>query len=204
MQRLKNLSLPRSALAILLALTPLAVPARAASASSEERRPKGDLKSYCGVPFPEDIEPIPGTRSVIAIDMHLKAGPAGVEPQPGVLKLVDLGSGAVTPLYPAPRMTAGRPAWGDPACRSEIGGDLLPHGIHLSRRRDRKWQLLVVNHGGWESVEFFELLPGKGRWSARWLGCVVAPASSHLNQASRVFRRLLYVRRSYGYEQDPE
>lgn len=136
------------------------------------------------MPFPEDLEPIPGTHSVIASDMHLKAGPDGIEPQPGVLKLVDLESAVVIPLYPAASALAGRADWGDPACGREIGGDLLPHGIHLSRRRDGAWQLLVVNHGGRESVEFFELARKGKQWSARWRGCVVAPDSSHLNDAA--------------------
>lgn len=152
--------------------------------TAAECRANGDLVPYCGVPFPEDLEPVPGTRSVIAGDMHLEMGPAGIEPRPGVLKLVDLRTGTVAPLYPAPSVRSGRPAWGDPACTSEIGDRLLPHGIHLSKRRDGSWQLLAVNHGARESVEFFELARQAGRWSLRWRGCVVAPPSSHLNDVA--------------------
>lgn len=170
--------------AVLTALIALGASGHASSASADACQPAGNLKPYCGVPFPEDLEPIPGTHSVIASDMHLKAGPTGIEPQPGVLKLVDLDSGAVVPLYPAASVPSGRPDWGDPACTREIGDELLPHGIHLSRRRDGAWQLLVVNHGGRESVEFFELLRSGKRWSARWRGCVVAPESSHLNDVA--------------------
>lgn len=144
----------------------------------------GDLRPYCGVPFPEDLEPISGSSYVIASDMHLKAGPSGIEPQPGVLKLVDLRSGAVTPLYPAPSAGAAEPDWGDPSCREEIGAQLLPHGIHLSKRGDGAWQLLVVNHGGRESVEFFEMTGRGGKRALRWRGCVVAPTSSHLNDVA--------------------
>jgi len=161
-----------------------ATPGHAASASPESCKLTGELRPYCGVPFPEDLEPIPGTHSVIASDMHLKAGPTGIEPQPGVLKLVDLENGMVTPLYPAVSTARGRLGWGDPACTQEIGKALLPHGIHLSRRQDGAWQLLVVNHGSRESVEFLELLPRGKRWFARWRGCVVAPASSHLNDVA--------------------
>ncbi|MEE4451431.1 hypothetical protein [Novosphingobium resinovorum] len=121
---------------------------------------------------------------MIASDMHLKMGAAGLEPQPGVLKWVDRRTGVVSPLYPSRDAAAGRPDWGDPSCPGEIGAVLLPHGIHLSKRGDGIWQLLVVNHGGRESVEFFELGARKGKWSARWRGCVVAPASSHLNDVA--------------------
>lgn len=182
MQRRRNMVLTGCAFVATLALAPMA--GQASSAAPEGCRPSDGLKPYCGVPFPEDLEPIPRTDLVIASDMHLKAGPAGIEPQPGVLKLVDLKSGAVKPLYPAASNPQGRPGWGDPACTREIGKELLPHGIHLSRRQDGAWQLLVVNHGGRESVEFFELMPGKKRWSTRWRGCVVAPESSHLNDVA--------------------
>jgi hypothetical protein len=58
---------------------------------------------------------------------------------------------------------------------------MSPHGIHLSRRADARLQLLVVNHGGRESVEFFEVAdPGSG-WGVTWRGCAVAPEGSWLN-----------------------
>ena len=145
---------------------------------------KDGLRPICGVPFPEDVEPVPGTTSVIASDMHLHMGPAGIEQQPGVLKRVDLRTAKVSPLYPAPLMLPGRPDWGDPACPGEIGAKLLPHGINLSRRTDGAWQLLVVNHGSRESVEVFELVRVRHDWALRWRGCAVAPASSHLNDVA--------------------
>jgi hypothetical protein len=166
------------------AKTALAATAAPADGPRADCIATGDLVPYCGVPFPEDLEPIPGTASVIASDMHLKMGPAGIEPQPGVLKRVDLHSGTVTPLYPAPSTKLGNSDWGDPACPGEIGAALLPHGIHLSKRRGGAWQLLAVNHGGRESVEFFEVTRRKDSWSLRWRGCVVAPASSHLNDVA--------------------
>lgn len=166
------------------ASVPPASSAPVAMAPGADCRAAGDLHPYCGVPFPEDLEPIPGSSNVIASDMHLKMGPSGIEPQPGVLKRIDLKTGAVVPLYPARSVRAGRPDWGDPACPGEIGASLLPHGIHLSKRRNGAWQLLAVNHGERESVEFFELTGRNGRWSLRWRGCVVAPTASHLNDVA--------------------
>jgi hypothetical protein len=34
-----------------------------------------------------------------------------------------------------------------------------PHGIDIVQREDGKYQVLVVNHGGRESVELFDLMP---------------------------------------------
>lgn len=170
-----------ASLAMTIAMAPFAHAAEPTGASCGA---VGDLVPYCGVPFPEDLETIPGTSSVIASDMHLKMGPAGIEPQAGVLKRIDLKTRAVVPLYPAASAPPGRSDWGDSSCPGEIGPQLLPHGIHLSKRRDGKWQLLAVNHGGRESVEVFELTGRKGRWALQWRGCVIAPASSHLNDVA--------------------
>jgi sugar lactone lactonase YvrE len=58
---------------------------------------------------------------------------------------------------------------------------MSPHGIQLSRRADGRLQLLVVNHGGRESVEFFEVSDAGPGWTLAWRGCAVAPDGSWLN-----------------------
>jgi hypothetical protein len=141
----------------------------------------GKLVPYCGLSHPEDLEVLPGGAGVITSDMHMSRGSSGLVGQPGSLKFLDLKSGAVTALYPSRSTSAGRSTWGDPNCPGEIGAVLLPHGIHLSRRNDGAWQLLVVNHGGRESVEFFELTGSDKSWSLSWRGCVIPPAPNRLN-----------------------
>jgi hypothetical protein len=39
-----------------------------------ECHPTCNMKPYCGLPFPEDLKPVPGTRSVNVSDMHLTMG----------------------------------------------------------------------------------------------------------------------------------
>lgn len=161
-----------------------ASPHAAPAPADPECAANGSLTPYCGLPFPEDLETLPGGAGVIASEMRVEVGPNGLAGRPGTLKALDFRTRQVTPLYPAPTASQGRPDWGDPSCPGEIGGALLPHGIQLSRRKDGRWQLLVVNHGGRESVEFFELTGKPGHWSLGWRGCVVPPAPSHLNDVA--------------------
>lgn len=145
----------------------------------------GNLVPYCGLSHAEDIEVLPGRAGVLLSDMNMALGPAGLVGQPGVLRWLDPATRRVTPLYPTPNVGAGAGAskalWGDPSCREEIGVQLLPHGIHLSRRRDGRWQVLAVNHGTRESVEFFELRGTGKTWQLTWRGCVVPPGDQRLN-----------------------
>ena len=74
-----------------------------------------------------------------------------------------------------------RPTWGDPRCPGPPPPLFSPHGIDLSEREDGALQLLAVQHGGRESIEFFEVI-GSGRdWRVAWRGCVVAPDDAWLN-----------------------
>lgn len=141
----------------------------------------GNLIAYCGLPNPEDIEVLPGGKGVIVSDMGIRRGPAGIEGHPGTVKWLDPATRKVTALYPAPGVQTGIADWGDLSCPGEIGSVMNAHGIHLSRRGNGSWQVLVVNHGGRESVEFFELTRRGGSWAMRWRGCAVPPGPNRLN-----------------------
>jgi hypothetical protein len=64
--------------------------------------------------------------------------------------------------------------WGDATCPGVIGDALAPHGISLLKRSDGKTQLYVVNHGGRESIEMFELVRINRDGGLAWHGCVVS------------------------------
>jgi hypothetical protein len=55
----------------------------------------------------------------------------------------------------------------------------VPHGISLLKRTGGSnlpggaWELFVVNHGGRQSIEMFELKPAAGSWAVVWHGCVI-------------------------------
>ena len=52
---------------------------------------------------------------------------------------------------------------------------LQPGGLH---------QLLVVNHGKREAVEFFELVQREERWSLVWRGCALPPGDPFINDVA--------------------
>jgi len=64
--------------------------------------------------------------------------------------------------------------WGDPSCPGAIGDALVPHGTSISKRANGKIQLFVVNHGGRESIEMYEVKHEAVTWSLAWHGCVVS------------------------------
>lgn len=135
--------------------------------------PVGDRVPICGLQAPEDIEPTPDGRHLILSQFGGIAGDGA-----GSLVLFDPRSETTLPLYPQ-RDLSGESKWGSPDCPGAPGAAISPHGIHLSQRADGTWQLLVVNHGGRESVEFFE-------WQAEpaalhWRGCVAMPEGAFLN-----------------------
>lgn len=129
------------------------------------------IEPVCGLSAPEDIVVAPGGAGLVFGQMHA----------PGGLFLLDTGDHSVSPLYTGGERD--RAEWGQPDCLLPPQ-TLLAHGIDLSRREDGRWQLLVVNHGGRESVESYEWLPGPGGPRVAWRGCVTAPEDASLNDVA--------------------
>jgi hypothetical protein len=61
-----------------------------------------------------------------------------------------------------------------------------PHGIDVTLRRDGGAELYVVNHGGFESVEVFEVDLDGPRPTLRWLGGVRLPGSASGNDVAAI------------------
>ena len=127
----------------------------------------GDIDILCGTRSPEDLELTPDGKSLIV--SQFVSGPAGA----GVagLMLFDPAKKTFTRL---PISAEPRKDWGDPACPGPIGDALRPHGISLLKRTGGAIQLFVVNHGGRESIEMFELKQSGGTSNLIWHGCVVS------------------------------
>lgn len=143
------------------------------------------LEPLCGVRGSEDLEVLPGGGQLIVSESRVQFDAAGhMHWLPSGLARLDLGTRQPQPLYPAPGSARPVDHWGDADCKGEIGAALSPHGLQLSRRADGRWQLLVVNHGGRESVEIFELLGRGARASLAWRGCVLAPPHAFLNDVA--------------------
>jgi hypothetical protein len=133
--------------------------------------PVNGIDSVCGLQAPEDLVVTPDEKILFG---EMAAGRG--------ISLLDPHSLAVTVLY-QPSDQKAETGWGAPACATGPGAEVLIHGIDLSLRADGRWQLLAVNHGGRESVEFFEFLPGQEP-QLHWRGCVIAPADASFNDVA--------------------
>jgi hypothetical protein len=140
----------------------------------------GRVRPICGLHNPEDLVVLPGGKLLLVSQFGSIDGS-----RPGSLAALDVASESLEPLFPAaaagglPDVAAG-PLWGDPGC-APPGESFNPHGIDLTTRSDGALQLLVVNHGGRESVEFFEVLLDGSRARLAWRGCALPPDESFLN-----------------------
>lgn len=139
-----------------------------------------DLAVICGFNNPEDLVVIPGEELMIVSEYGHNMGQ-----EAGQLTLLDLESDNKIKLYPydnaSPVDGDGGQIWGQDDCQQVSGDQFSPHGIHLSQRNNGLLQLLVVNHGARESVEFFQLTQVDNQWSLIWRGCAVAPGDPFLN-----------------------
>ncbi len=133
--------------------------------------PVDGIDSICGLVAPEDIEVLPDGRFLVFSQMHEGLG----------LSLLDTRDDSVRPLFP-PGASQAEPGWGEADCPAPTASEVLLHGIHLLRRSDGRLQVLAVNHGGRESVEFLEILePLDGLPVAVWRGCVITPEPLFFN-----------------------
>lgn len=127
----------------------------------------GNIEVLCGARSPEDLELTPDGKYLIATEFVNM----GRKPASGAgMALLDLKKKTFTKMAQTAQPDQ---SWGDPACRGPIGDALVSHGESLAKRRDGKWALYVVNHGGRQSIEMFELKPAAGGWSLVWHGCEV-------------------------------
>jgi hypothetical protein len=83
--------------------------------------------------------------------------------------------------------------WGDPGCPPPDVDTFSPHGLDLIRRQDGDWMLLVVNHGGRESVEFFALQGAGEATGLVWQGCVEGPDQAAFNDVAGTADGSFYV-----------
>ena len=119
---------------------------------------------------------IPWTRWLLVSQMPSAADPIG---HPGNLSALQVDTGDVLQLYPHEGADDPRPGWGDPKCPGAPDQKISPHGLDLDGSR-----LLVVNHGGRESVEFFEIEASGAEPRVYWRGCAVAPDDASLNDVA--------------------
>ncbi len=134
--------------------------------------PRDGITPVCGLAAPEDIVTLPDGRLLF-----------GQMAAPGGLRWLDPGTLEVGELAQAPAGTDPGANWGAADCAGPPA-TLLAHGLDLRQREDGRWQLLVVNHGERESVEFFEVFPAGETPGVRWRGCAPAPPQVSFNDVA--------------------
>jgi hypothetical protein len=133
----------------------------------------------CRFRNPEDLAVVPGGGALLVSQMGQMDGS-----EPGNLAVYQPG-GEIRVLFPSGPIADSR-AWGAPDCPPPDPVRFSPHGIDLVERADGDWMLLVVNHGGRESVEFFALDSEDGPLELRWQGCVEGPDQAAFNDVAGV------------------
>jgi hypothetical protein len=122
----------------------------------------------------EDVVPVFGRTALVGSSA---ADPAASHP--GALLLIDTASRTYTPLaIRAP------PKAQPPYSRCPGPPDLAqfaPHGLGIRHLRPGHEVLYVVNHGGRESIEIFDLSTSEHPVELHWIGCAVLPAGASGN-----------------------
>jgi hypothetical protein len=145
--------------------------------------PTGDARPVCGFQNPEDMAYLPNAHALVVSQM----GGGGLDgAKPGSLLFFALESESKTPAYPLPGDTTSseHAGWGDAQCPGPPGEKFSPHGLDLARRPDGALELLVVNHGGREAIELFEVSDQPSAPAVAWRGCVLAPEDALLNDVA--------------------
>ena len=140
-------------------------------------RPSPDMTVHCGYQNPEDLVALPGGKFLIVSEMGEFLTDA-----PGRLSMLNLISGKREILKITWSSTESKR--GDVACPAPDIEAFSPHGIDLVTLDDGPLQLLVVNHGGRESIEFFEPKQSEGVWSLDWQGCALPPDDPFINDVA--------------------
>ncbi len=140
-------------------------------------QPGSGMTPDCRFQNPEDLAVAPDGERLIVSQMGQMDGS-----KPGNLALYQP-DGNIDVLFPANGIDDDR-SWGDASCPPPDLGAFSPHGIDLVRTTDGRWMLLVVNHGGRESVEFFEVLGRQAETSLAWRGCAEGPENVAFNDVA--------------------
>lgn len=134
-----------------------------------------DLHYVCGPQKPEDVLAVPGTRWLIASGFTTGAG----------LKLVDTRTQTAAPWYDGRREQVAADRRAFPDCPGPVDtAKFNARGLSLRATGTNRWRLLVVNHGGRESIEAFDVDTRGDTPQLSWRGCVPMPAGQVANSVA--------------------
>jgi hypothetical protein len=139
--------------------------------------PGAGMTPDCRFRNPEDLVSVPGGGRLIVSQMGKMDGS-----EAGNLALY-VPNGEIRVLVPGAAVVDDR-RWGAADCSPPDMTRFSPHGLDLLERADGRWMLLAVNHGGRESVEFFEVMNPDGNMSLEWRGCAAGPQQAAFNDVA--------------------
>lgn len=145
--------------------------------AAENCAPSGDMNFLCGPEAVEDLVRVGDSPWLIGSGLAEAGGG-------GHLRLINVGEKSWSNFYPFAGADAGPApdAKRFPNCPAPPdAGKFSAHGITLRPLRNGRHELLVVNHGGREAIEFFEVRAGSGRPTVQWQGCVPIPGDLYMN-----------------------
>lgn len=130
----------------------------------------------CGQMHPEDLAHIPHTRWVITSGFSSGAG----------LKLLDTNARTLRPAYTGTLAQQHPDPVRYPDCPSAPDPQVFnTQGISLRSQGNGRYTLHVVNHGGRDSIEMFDVDTGSDIPSLVWRGCVkLRPALAAVNSVA--------------------
>jgi hypothetical protein len=145
------------------------------AAAAEGCAPFGNLKFVCGPEAAEDLVRV-GDSPWLVTSGLAEGG------NPGHLRLINTSDKSWAIFYPTAGATATPDAQRFPNCPAPPDATKFSaHGITLRSLGGGRHELLVVNHGGREAIEFFELRTGGAKPTIQWRGCVPMPADTYIN-----------------------
>jgi hypothetical protein len=133
------------------------------------------MTPICGFQNPEDMARIGESDWILISQFGRMNGSI-----PGNIALFNKASETWQVVFPGGEESAREVSWGDPSC-SRPGSEFAPHGLDLAPLGDERYRLLVVNHGGQDSVEMFEVINSATRPEIYWRGCVTGPEDAFFN-----------------------
>lgn len=150
-----------------LLATAAAVAQPAATPEAGDCNPDAEMSYVCGAERPEDLITLPETSLLVASGFSEGAG----------IKLVDTQTRTVQRWYKGEAAQIAPDPTAFPDCPGPPEVALFnARGLSLRPIAPDRYRLLVVNHGGREAVEAFDVsLPDKDQPSLVWRGCVPMP-----------------------------
>jgi hypothetical protein len=168
----------------LLVLFPrVASTAAAAAADNIVHSGKTDEFTFVRAHHPEDLIRIPQSLWLVASSMSVDKG-KGVPG--GGLYLANLGIRVAVTIDKA-KVIQGTPGPEFSNCPGPPPENLFAaHGLAIQEMRGRPARLLVVNHGGRQSIEVFDISMKREMPQLHWVGCVVFPNNLSLNAVAPI------------------